>query len=114
MGGWDFGFSLLHNVTSLIVLGGAALVCALCDLRRLIQVAEKELKSKKARKMKRVEIKNFRAIIHEQQKEVWPLLAALVNAEKASTLEYQGLEGKSLKTEEVAKNHGKAFIEEMQ
>ncbi|GAB4857585.1 hypothetical protein Ancab_015493 [Ancistrocladus abbreviatus] len=58
MGGWDFGFSLLDNVTSLILLGGAALVCALCDLQRLIKVAKRELKSEKARKMKRVEIKS--------------------------------------------------------
>ncbi|GAB4857650.1 hypothetical protein Ancab_015556 [Ancistrocladus abbreviatus] len=125
IGGLDFGFSLLDDVTSLILLGGATLVCALCDLQRLIQVAERELKSEKARKMKRVEIKNklksaerkiyfIMCWAHEQQKEVWSSLAALVKAEKASALDYHGPEGKSLKMEEEAKGHGKAFIEEMQ
>ncbi|GAB4857603.1 hypothetical protein Ancab_015510 [Ancistrocladus abbreviatus] len=91
MGGWDFGFSLLDNVTSLDIVRWSN------SCLRIVRPSEANLGGREG-----------------QQEEVWSSLVALVKAKKASTLEYHGPEGKSLKTEDAAKNHGKAFIEEMQ
>lgn len=121
MGGLQFGFAVLDDVTSLIFLGSAALVCALCDLQRLIQAAEKELKFEKPRKAKSTEIKSklnaaerkiyfIMCWVYEQPEEVWSSLSALVKAEKASAMEYQG--NRSLKTEK-ANNKSKTLIEEV-
>ncbi|KAL2527765.1 HIT-type Zinc finger family protein [Abeliophyllum distichum] len=53
MGGLQFGLGLLDDVISILYLGGAALVCLLCDTQRLIQAAEKELKSGETAQVKK-------------------------------------------------------------
>ncbi|GMH22629.1 hypothetical protein Nepgr_024472 [Nepenthes gracilis] len=124
MGGLQFGFSLLDDVISLLSLGGAALVCALCDLRRLIQAAELELKLKKQRKVKGFDITGklksaVRKIYFvmcwafEQQGQVWSSLAALVKAEKALELEHQTSKGRMSNTVRSSKNKTKALVEEV-
>lgn len=123
VGGLQFGFAILDDVTSLISLGGAALVCALCDFQRMIQAAERELKSEKPRNAKRTEMKSklkaaerkiyfIMCWVHEQPEEVWSSLSALVKAEKTSAMEYRGNERRSLKTEKT-NNKSKTLIEEV-
>ncbi|XVF10338.1 hypothetical protein REPUB_Repub07fG0174200 [Reevesia pubescens] len=52
------------------------------------------------------------AMVHEQPREAWSSLAAIVKAEKSSFMDYVG--HKSFpKTENVAENKGKVLIEEM-
>ncbi|KAL8138873.1 hypothetical protein V2J09_004874 [Rumex salicifolius] len=126
MGGLQFGFNLLDDVASLISLGGGPLVCALCDLRRMIQAAEKELKSEKRKgKAKKAEMKSKLKLaerkiyfimcwVHEQMDEVWASLTQLVRVEKGSALEYHGPQGRPLKTKESESKKSKALIEELQ
>ncbi|KAL2551043.1 HIT-type Zinc finger family protein [Forsythia ovata] len=124
MGGLQFGLGLLDDVISLLYLGGAALVCLLCDTQRLIQAAEKDLKSEKLHKSKRVEIKNklksaerkvyfIMCWVHEQPAEVWSSLAALVNAEKSSAVEFASSKKGTVRSEKVERT-GKPLIEEVQ
>jgi len=121
VGGLQFGFAVVDDVTSLFSLGGVALVCALCDLQRLIQAAERELKSEKPRKANRTEVKSklkaaerkiyfIMCWAHEQPEEVWSSLSALVKAEKASAMECQG--NRPLKAEKP-NNKSKTLIEEV-
>ncbi|KAK9672043.1 hypothetical protein RND81_12G072200 [Saponaria officinalis] len=123
MGGLQFGFGLLDDVTSLISLGGAALVCALCDLHRMIEAAQRELKFEKPRKTNKTEMKRklksaerkvffIMCWVHEQPEDVWPSLSALINAEKASQLEYRGNDKKSLATNLKTNKGNKSLIEE--
>ncbi|XP_073052122.1 uncharacterized protein [Primulina eburnea] len=99
MGGLPFGLMLLDDVTNLLYLGGAALVCLLCDLQKMIQAAERQLKSEKMNKSKRAELKTkFKPVerkvyfmlswVHEQPAEAWSILASVVNAEKSSVMEH--------------------------
>ncbi|KAA8526105.1 hypothetical protein F0562_007795 [Nyssa sinensis] len=101
MGGLQFGFGLLDDVISLLYLGGSAIICLLCDLQRLIQAAEKELKLEKPRNSKRVEIRSKLKLaerktfymmcwVHEQPGEAWSSLAAIVRAEKVSAMDCGG------------------------
>lgn len=124
MGGLKFGFSLLDDVVSLVSLGGGSLVCALCDLRRMIQAAEKEIKSEKSKRAKREDMKRKLKLaerkiyfimcwVHEQMGEVWSSLASLVMAEKGSALEYQGQDRRPLKRKEDENKKSKALIEEV-
>lgn len=123
MGGLQFGLGLLDDVISLLNIGGAALVCLLCDTQRLIQAAEKELKSEKLHKSKKVEIKNklksselkvyfIMCWVHEQPVEVWPSLAALVNTEKSSAVECVVSKRGAVRTEKVERT-GKPLIKEI-
>ncbi|RHN81256.1 hypothetical protein MtrunA17_Chr1g0197061 [Medicago truncatula] len=50
MGGLQFGLGVIDDVSSLPSLGNPAMVCALCDMRRLIHEGEKEVKSENPRK----------------------------------------------------------------
>ncbi|XP_021757730.1 zinc finger HIT domain-containing protein 2-like [Chenopodium quinoa] len=124
MGGLQFGFGVLDDVVSLISLGRAAVVCALCDLQRMIAAGEMELKSEKPRKAKSSEVTSklksagrkiyfILCWVNEQPEEVWSSLSVLVQAEKASQLEYQG-NGKrrTLKTEKT-NDDSKALIKEI-
>lgn len=123
MGGARFGLGLMDDVVSLLSLGGSALVCLLCDLQRLIQAAERELKREKPRKLKRTEIKSklksaerkvyfMMCWVHEQPVEAWSSLAAIVRTEKAAILDYGG--GERGKMEDEVKTRGKTLIEEVQ
>ncbi|XWS50141.1 hypothetical protein CRYUN_Cryun12cG0063300 [Craigia yunnanensis] len=123
IGGLQFGLALVDDVASLLSLGGPALICMLCDLQRMILAGERELKSEKQRKLRKSEIKSKLKLVerkvyfimcwvHEQPREAWSSLAAIVRAEKSSFMNYGGSKSFS-KTENVAENKGKVLIEEM-
>ncbi|GAB2300724.1 hypothetical protein Dimus_034761 [Dionaea muscipula] len=128
IGGLQFGLSLLDDITSLLLLGGSAIICGLCDLQRLIQAAESCVKSEKPRRVKRAEIKSqlryaerkiyfVMCWVHEQAQEVWSSVATIVKAEKAASaldLEHTSPVRTTLNTEKrkTAKNP-KALIEEV-
>lgn len=101
MGGLQFGLVLIDDVISLFSLGGPALVCSLCDMQRLIQAGERELKSEKPKKSRWVEIRSKLKLaerkiyfimcwVHEQPGETWSSLAAILGAEKCSAMDYGG------------------------
>ncbi|XP_019169832.1 PREDICTED: zinc finger HIT domain-containing protein 2 [Ipomoea nil] len=124
MGGLQLGFRLIEDVIELLYLGGAALVCLLSDLQRLIQSAEKELKSAKQHKSERSEMKKrlrsaerkvyfIMCWVHEQTGDAWSSLAAIVKVEQSHTMEYAGTET-SLPKKEIAERVGKPFIKEIQ
>lgn len=121
MGGLQFGLVLVDDVVSLLTLGGNALLCLLSDLHRLVQSGEKELKSEKFQKSRKLEVRNKLKLaerkiffimcwVHEQPGEAWSSLAAIVRAEKASAMDYVNV---SRKVEKKAENRGKVLIEEM-
>ncbi|XP_059662173.1 uncharacterized protein LOC132308171 isoform X2 [Cornus florida] len=123
MGGLQFGLGLLDDVVSLLYLGGCALVCLLCDLQRLIQAAERELKLEKPRKSKRVEIRSKLKLaerktffmmcwVHEQPAAAWASLGAIIKAEKGSAMDYGGNKGGALKMENKT-SMSKVMIEEI-
>lgn len=123
MGGLQFGLGLMDDIVSLLNLGSAAIICLLSDLRRLIQAGERELKSGKSgrteskTKLRSAERKVYfiTCWVHEQEKEVWSSLAALVMAEKSSALEYVGNGGRrSSRIEEKVKAKEKPLIREIQ
>lgn len=91
-GGLRFGLGLFDDIVCLLHLGGAALVCFLCDLHRLIQAAEGDIGSEKPRKLKsemkrKLKLANKKVYfltcwVHEQPEEAWPSLATVVDVEK--------------------------------
>ncbi|KAL0913101.1 hypothetical protein M5K25_016533 [Dendrobium thyrsiflorum] len=94
-GGFKFGLILIDDAIHLLSLGANAIVCLLCDLRRLILAGEEMLKSEKMEKAKRAEGRRklkgvdrkiffLMCWVHEQSEEVWPSLAGIVGVEKAS------------------------------
>jgi hypothetical protein len=94
MGGFKFAIALIHDAISLISLGGNALVCALCDLRRMVQAGEKEVRNEKGvkgqkAKLRSVERKVYFLMcwVHEQPHDVWSSLAGIVGVEKDSLFE---------------------------
>ncbi|XP_052208814.1 uncharacterized protein LOC127812463 isoform X2 [Diospyros lotus] len=124
MGGLQFGLGLVDDVVTLLLLSGSALICLLCDLRCLIQASERELKSKKSQKSKRVEIKSKLKLaerkiyfimcwVHEQPGDAWTSLAAIVKAEKASAMEFTGNRNKTPRMEKKMEAGVKALIEEV-
>lgn len=124
MGGLQFGLRLMDDVVHLLSLGGNALACLLCDMQKIIQTGERELKSEKLHKSKRVELKSklksaerkiyfIMCWVHEQPPEVWTSLAAVVNMEKSSAMEYANTKGTAMRTEEKTER-GKPLIEEVE
>eukprot|EP00268_Persea_americana_P010179 TRINITY_DN14116_c1_g1_i2.p1 TRINITY_DN14116_c1_g1~~TRINITY_DN14116_c1_g1_i2.p1 ORF type:complete len:405 (+),score=72.01 TRINITY_DN14116_c1_g1_i2:304-1518(+) len=121
-GGLWFGLILINDIISLLSLGRAALVCSLCDLQRLIQAGEMELKSEKGRKAKKGEMSKLRHAerkvyflmcwVNEQPTEAWSSLSATVGVEKAS---FAALDtgGKTL-SKGKGESKGKCLIEEVQ
>uniref|UniRef100_A0A0E0M9U6 HIT-type domain-containing protein n=1 Tax=Oryza punctata TaxID=4537 RepID=A0A0E0M9U6_ORYPU len=94
-GGFRFAIGLVDDVISLLSLGGNALVCALCDFRRLIHTGERMLKAEKLGKAERArstqklrgadrKLYFMTCWVHEQPNEAWPSLARLVEVQKAS------------------------------
>ncbi|KAL5706816.1 hypothetical protein ACHQM5_024935 [Ranunculus cassubicifolius] len=119
-GGLRFGLGLLDDVVSVLNLGGAGLVCSLCDLHRLMQAGEKEIQSNKERKVKSKVKLAVRKVyfmmcwVHEQASEGWYSLAALVNVEKKSIAALD-LEGGRKRVQSKAKeSKGKIVIEEIE
>lgn len=123
MGGLPFGLGVMDNVISLLSLGSPAMVCALCDMHRLIQEGEKEVKSEKPRKSRRDEISSIKQAerkiyfimcwVHEQPEEAWSSLAAIVTAQKTSAMEFQG-SNKPEKLNNRAESRGRCLIEEIE
>jgi len=99
MGGRHFGLDVIDDVSSLLALGNPAMVCALYDMRRMIQEGEEEVKSEKPRKLRRDDISSIKQAerkiyfimcwVHEQPEEAWSSLAATVTAQKTSVMEFQ-------------------------
>uniref|UniRef100_A0ACD5TMY1 Uncharacterized protein n=1 Tax=Avena sativa TaxID=4498 RepID=A0ACD5TMY1_AVESA len=93
-GGFRFAIGLVEDIITILSLGGNALVCALCDFRRLIQAGESMLKEEKVGKTERARSSHkLRAAdrklffitcwAHEQPADAWPSLARIVEVEKA-------------------------------
>ncbi|KAL3499172.1 hypothetical protein ACH5RR_038265 [Cinchona calisaya] len=125
MGGSQFAVDLMDDVTNVLYLGSAAIVCLLCDMQRLIQAAERELKSEKSGKSGGSKIKTklksagrkvffIMCWANEQPKEAWYSLAAIVKAEKSSAKEYISSGRGSLRKEENIKVKNKPLIREIQ
>ncbi|XAR70132.1 hypothetical protein NMG60_11026900 [Bertholletia excelsa] len=125
MGGFQFGMGLVDDVVSLLLLGSAAIICMLCDLQRLVEAAEKELKSEKQTKLTRDELSKKLKLakrklhfimcwVHEQPEEAWHSLATIVKAEKGSAMEFRSNKGEALRMDNKVENRGKALIEEVQ
>ncbi|PRQ16428.1 hypothetical protein RchiOBHm_Chr7g0184121 [Rosa chinensis] len=92
MGGLQFGLGLVDDVITLLTLG-TALLCLLCDLQRMVQAGETELKSEKPRKSRRAEIRStlkqaerkiyfLKWWVREQPGEAWSSLGVIARAEK--------------------------------
>ncbi|XP_042513789.1 zinc finger HIT domain-containing protein 2 [Macadamia integrifolia] len=123
VGGLNFGLCLIDDVVKLLSLGGAALVCLLCDLQRLIQAGLRELKAEKPRKLKRVEVGTKLKLaekkvyflmcwVHGQPKEFWSSLMAIVGVEKDLIASLRH-EGGHVKVDAKPKSKGKVIIEEV-
>uniref|UniRef100_A0A0D9XLM4 UBX domain-containing protein n=1 Tax=Leersia perrieri TaxID=77586 RepID=A0A0D9XLM4_9ORYZ len=100
-GGFKFAIGLVDDIISLLSLGGNALVCALCDFRRLIHTSERMFKAEKLGKTERArstqklrgadrKLYFMTCWVHEQPNEAWPSLARLVEVQKASLEELNG------------------------
>lgn len=85
----------MDDIVTLLSLGHNALVCALCDFRRLIQAGESMLKAAKVGKAEKAQSSlKLRAAtrklyfmtcwVHEQPNEAWASLARIVEVHKAS------------------------------
>ncbi|KAJ0053380.1 hypothetical protein Pint_00395 [Pistacia integerrima] len=124
MGGLQFGLAVIDDVITLLSLGVSALICSLCDLQRMIQAGERELKSEKTKNSGRVETRRKLKLaerkiyfmmcwVHEQLGEAWSSAAAILKAEKLSYIDYGG--GKSyVKMEDKAESRSKVLIKEME
>ncbi|EEF43421.1 zinc finger HIT domain-containing protein 2 [Ricinus communis] len=123
IGGLQFGLGIINDVISIISLGGPALICALCDLQRLFQAGERELKAEKLRKSRRAEIRSKLKLgerkiyflmcwVHEQPREAWSPLSNILQAERSKVMEYSNSKNHLVKYKNPeCKN--KALIEEM-
>ncbi|KAJ6701926.1 ZINC FINGER HIT DOMAIN CONTAINING PROTEIN 2 PROTEIN FON -RELATED [Salix koriyanagi] len=122
MGGLQFGLGLVNDVIHVMSLGGHALICLLCDLQKMVQAGEKELKAEKTRKsksdirskLKLAERKVYFIMcwVHEQPGEAWSSLAAIVRAEKSSGMDYRV--GKNVPAaKNKTESRGKVLIEEL-
>ncbi|CAA0808952.1 HIT-type Zinc finger family protein [Striga hermonthica] len=126
MGGLRLGLRIVDDVIRLFCLGGNALVCALCDLWKLVQTGERELKSEKMNKSKRVELRGklksaerkiyfVMCWVREQANESWPLLAGVVEKEKEFAVEQSGGKGSGVKLEgKRGISSGKPLIKEVE
>ncbi|KAG6404433.1 hypothetical protein SASPL_136681 [Salvia splendens] len=124
MGGLQFGLRLIDDVIHLLHLGRNALICLLCDMQRLIQAAERELKSEKLLKTRKAELKAklksadrkiyfITCWVNEQPSEAWTSLAALLNTEKSSAMEYAQSKRSAPRMEEITERGGRPFIKEI-
>ncbi|KAF6153668.1 hypothetical protein GIB67_000901 [Kingdonia uniflora] len=125
-GGLKFGMGLLDDIISLLKLGGPALVCSLCDLRRLIEAGEREVMSEKLSKLKRAAMKGkfkfaerklyyMMCWVHEQPNEAWSSLSAIVEVEKKSLAAMtHGGNKKPVNMDAEGQTRSKVLIEEVQ
>ncbi|XP_020109951.1 zinc finger HIT domain-containing protein 2 [Ananas comosus] len=112
-GGFKFGIGLIGDVIVLLSLGGNALVCALCDLRRLIATRERVGGSRKLLRGAEKKLYFLMCWVHEQPEEAWVSLAAIVEVEKASLsdLEHSNVPAKGEKKGMMPQS--KVLIEEI-
>lgn len=125
MGGLQFGLGVVDDVISLLALGSSALVCALCDMRRLVQEGGKENKSeRRPRRLRKDEIRSaikmaerkiyfIMCWVHEQPEEAWSSLAAIVGAEKVSAVEFHGSNKAERLLNNKAETKSRCLIEEI-
>ncbi|KAH6769206.1 HIT-type Zinc finger family protein [Perilla frutescens var. frutescens] len=124
MGGLQFGLRLIEDVIHLLDLGCNALICLLSDMQRLIQTAERELKLEKSLKSKKAEIKGklksaerkiyfIMCWVHDQPSEAWTSLAAILNTEKSSAMEYAHSIRSAPRMGEKTERGGKPLIKEI-
>ncbi|KAK9072107.1 hypothetical protein SSX86_008539 [Deinandra increscens subsp. villosa] len=124
IGGSEFGLGILDDVANLLSLGGDGLICALCDLHRMLKAGLGEIKTEKARNVTRTEMKGklksaerkvyfLMCWVHEQPQETWSSLAGLVLAEKNATMGYIGNMKGSWKPQKKEDKKGKVIIEEV-
>ncbi|CAN6484813.1 unnamed protein product [Victoria cruziana] len=123
-GGLRFGLGLLGDVVCLLSLGADALVVMLCDLKRLIEEAIGELKSKnhdkgKTNSRNRSRLKStskkvyfLMCWVHEQPGEAWASLAATVELEKAAIAPSSSRDER-LKIQEMRSTNHEVLIEEV-
>ncbi|KAL6499248.1 hypothetical protein OROHE_026125 [Orobanche hederae] len=125
MGGWQLGLRVMDDVIHLLHLGGDALVCLLCDMRDLVEMGERELKSEKMDRSRRAEVRSklksaerkvyfVMCWVHEQPDGAWCSLAAIVNTEKASAVEYAGSRTSDARFQEKVETKAKPLIKEVQ
>ncbi|KAG9451811.1 hypothetical protein H6P81_004715 [Aristolochia fimbriata] len=123
MGGFRFGLNVMEDVVRLLSLGSNALVCALCDLERLIQSGVKELKLDQQRHHRKGEASKLRSAerkvyfmmcwAHEQPGEAWSALATIVGTEKVSFSTAESSMGKPSEIRASSDSKRKGLIEEM-
>ncbi|XP_044502848.1 zinc finger HIT domain-containing protein 2 [Mangifera indica] len=124
MGGLQFGLAVIDDVITLLSLGGSALICSLCDIQRMIQAGERELKSENTKKSGRVEIRRKLKLaerkiyfmmcwVHEQPGETWSSAAAILKEEKLSCIDHGGVKS-SAKLGDKTESRSKVLIEEME
>ncbi|KAI3716798.1 hypothetical protein L1987_67954 [Smallanthus sonchifolius] len=97
MGGSQFGLGIIDDVASLLSLGCDGLICALCDMHRMLKAGLRGVKTEKAR----------------NPHEAWSSLAGLVMAEKNATMGYIGNTKGSWKAQKKENRKGKVIIEEL-
>ncbi|KAI3892616.1 hypothetical protein MKX03_027947 [Papaver bracteatum] len=123
-GGLRFGVGLINDVVTLLHLGRNALVCALCDLQRLIQAGGHELRFGNLRKLKKSEMKTKLKLdrkiyfmmcwVYGQPNEAWISLATLVEMEKGAMAEIcSGGKSKPININGEQESENKVFIEEL-
>ncbi|KAI4303617.1 hypothetical protein MLD38_039225 [Melastoma candidum] len=121
VGGLKFGMALVDDVAALLSLGTPGLICALSDLRRLLDAGLTELKKEKS---PRVEVKNkFKSATRKvyfvmcwangQPAEVWSTTAAILSAEKGALIHRGGGVENANRGDKVEEGR-KVLIEEVQ
>ncbi|KAI3993668.1 hypothetical protein MKX01_002681, partial [Papaver californicum] len=123
-GGLQFGLGLFNDVVALLHLGRNALVCALCDLQRLIQAGGHKLRSENSRKLKSEMKSKLKLVdrkiyfmmcwVYGEPNEAWTSLATFVEMEKGSMAEiYSGGRNKPTNIDGEKESKNKVLIEEV-
>ncbi|ONL99289.1 Zinc finger HIT domain-containing protein 2 [Zea mays] len=120
-GGFRFAIGLVDDIIAILSLGQNALICALCDFHRLVEVGKSMLKVEKVGKTERAQgspklrsaarkLFFMTCWVHEQPDEAWPSLAHIVQVQKASMEE---LETGNWKADRKSKPQSAVLIEEL-
>ncbi|KAJ3682130.1 hypothetical protein LUZ60_014703 [Juncus effusus] len=120
MGGLGFAIGVIDDVIALLELGRDALICALCDLRRMVEEGERVGKREKVGRRERGKVRGgerkvyfLMCWVNEQPNEAWVSLAGLVRVEREALNEVLERNGKMVKDEKKMKNSSKMLIEEV-
>ncbi|XP_066346059.1 uncharacterized protein [Miscanthus floridulus] len=120
-GGFRFAIGLVDDIITILSLGRNALICALCDFHRLIEVGKSMLKAEKVGKTERAQSSTklrsaarklffMTCWVHEQPDEAWPSLARIVQVQKASLEE---LDTGNWKADRKSKRQSTVLIKEL-